>query len=78
MNHPDDAGFEYTSDSEWDRAAACDLGADRPHLAWICTDRDVWHQNPYYTGPAVPHPEDDRDSDEPTEPYVPADNSDPW
>jgi len=25
--------------------------------AWILTDQDVWLKNPYYRGPAVPHPE---------------------
>ncbi len=35
------------------------LGAEKPEAAWILTDRDVWHKNPYYHGPAVPHPEDD-------------------
>ena len=29
---------------------------DRP---WVLSDRDVWYRNPYYTGPKVPHPEDD-------------------
>lgn len=53
--------FHYATDSEWDRQAAVELGAGRPDQAWILTDRDVWHKNPYYTGPAVRHPEDDYD-----------------
>ena len=51
--------FHYSSDSEWDRAEACERGAMNPDRAWILTDRDVWHKNPYYAGPAVPHPEED-------------------
>lgn len=51
--------FHYSSDAEWDNAAAIELGAANPERAWILTDRDVWHKNPYYTGPAVPHPEED-------------------
>lgn len=61
MTFSDDRDFHYSTDAEWDRAEARELGAQRPDCAWICTDRDVWHKNPYYTGPAVPHPEDDRD-----------------
>lgn len=65
FEHPDDAGFTYTSEAEWDRAEAREQGAERPDLAWVCTSRDVWHRNPFYTGPAVPHPEDfDEPSDE--------------
>lgn len=51
--------FHYATDSELDRASASELGYDQPDRAWILTDRDVWHKNPYYQGPPVPHPEDD-------------------
>ena len=64
FGHPDDWGFTYDSDAAWDRAEARELGAENPERAWICTDRDVWHKNPFYTGPAVPHPEDERYEDE--------------
>lgn len=50
--------FTYSTDSEWDRAEAWELGADSPNRAWVLTDRDVWHANPFYKGPPVPHPED--------------------
>ncbi len=63
MIHPDDADFHYSTDAEWDRAEARELGADRPDLAWICTDRDVWHRNPFYQGPPQPHPESFCDED---------------
>jgi hypothetical protein len=46
-----------SSASEWDRADAYQRGEENPHLAWVCTDRDVWHRNPFYKGPPVPHPE---------------------
>jgi len=51
--------FHYSTDSEWDRAEAYEIGAANPDVAWVCTDRDVWHANPFYEGPAVPHPEDE-------------------
>jgi len=53
--------FHYTSDVEWDRAEAEEIGSYRTDLAWVITSRDVWHANPYYTGPTVPHPEEDVD-----------------
>jgi len=53
----DDRDFYYSSDDDWDRANAFEMGADRPNQAWILTDRDVWHPNPFYKGPEMPHPE---------------------
>jgi hypothetical protein len=32
-------------------------GEERPEQAWLLSDQDVWVANPYYTGPAEPHPE---------------------
>jgi hypothetical protein len=32
-------------------------GEMNPDVAWISTPFDTWGQNPFYTGPAVPHPE---------------------
>jgi len=49
--------FTYATDTDWDRADASQLGQENPDQAWVCTDRDVWHANPYYQGPPVPHPE---------------------
>jgi len=61
--------FTYSTAGEFDRAAALEIGAENPDQAWILTDRDVWHANPYYRGPAVRHPEDDpEDADD--EPYL--------
>jgi hypothetical protein len=54
-----DDEFHYASDAEWDRASALELGAANPDRAWILTDRDVWHRNPFYVGPEVKHPEDE-------------------
>lgn len=61
MMHPDDidADFLYSSEAEWDRAEAREKGAANPDSAWVLTDRDVWHANPFYKGPPVPHPEED-------------------
>ena len=51
--------FHYATAQEWDNAEASELGAANPDQAWVLTDRDVWHANPYYVGPEVPHPEDE-------------------
>ena len=61
MMHPDDLDFTYASDADWDHAAAREIGATDVETAWILTDRDVWYRNPFYKGPAVRHPEHDRD-----------------
>jgi hypothetical protein len=53
----EDRDLTVATNSDWDRAEAFEVGASRPDLAWIVTDRDVWHANPFYTGPPVPHPE---------------------
>jgi len=72
IQHQEEADFHHSTDSEWDAAEANELGAANPANAWVCTDRDVWHKNPFYTGPAVPHPEDydpcDEDQDFEVEP----------
>ena len=35
------------------------VGRQRPECAWLCSDYDTWEKNPFYYGPAVPHPESD-------------------
>lgn len=47
--------FEVMSD----RNEALARGQDNPDRAWVLTGADVWHRNPYYQGPPVPHPEED-------------------
>ena len=59
IQEQEERDFVVATDQDWDNAEARELGAARPEAAWICTDRDVWHANPYYQGPPVPHPEDD-------------------
>ena len=49
--------FHPSSESEWDRADAYQRGEENPEAAWVCTNLDVWHANPYYKGPRMPHPE---------------------
>tara|TARA_R100001015_G_C4510307_1_gene82197 strand:+ start:459 stop:644 length:186 start_codon:yes stop_codon:yes gene_type:complete len=49
--------FYHATDTDWDRADAYQRGSERPDLAWISTDRDVWYPNPFYKGPPIPHPE---------------------
>ena len=60
MPHPDEQEMlDGLLDTPWDammQTARID-GHKRPERAWILTDQDVWVKNPYYIGPAVPHPE---------------------
>lgn len=49
---------ELATETEACREYARIVGADRSEDAWILTDFDTWEPNPFYTGPAVPHPED--------------------
>ena len=53
----DDSDFTYSTETDWDNAEAFELGERYPDRCWICTDRDVWHKNPFYKGPEEPHPE---------------------
>jgi len=46
---PRDAMLEY----------ARNAGMDEPDRAWILTPFDTWERNPFYSGLAEPHPEDD-------------------
>jgi len=57
------------TDADADREEARNRGRDNPEQAWILTNRDVWHRNTFYTGPAQPHPEDQPAED--FEPPVP-------
>jgi len=50
---------ELATDADWDRMDARQSGEEHPERAWVLTDRDVWHPNPYYKGPPEPHPEDE-------------------
>lgn len=48
---------------ESDREFARNVGRDEPDRAWILAPSDAWYPNPFYRGPAVPHPEDDGEDD---------------
>jgi len=39
------------------REYARNVGEQHRDRAWILTDWDTWERNPYYHGPAQPHPE---------------------
>ncbi len=44
----------------WDEAVsqwASVYGYEHQDQAWLLSDYDTWHRNPYYTGPEIPHPE---------------------
>jgi len=45
--------------AEADQEFACNVGREHSARPWILSDRDVWYANPFYTGPRVPHPEED-------------------
>lgn len=47
--------YEALADLEY----AHNVGMDNTDRPWILSDRDVWYRNPFYNGPAVPHPESD-------------------
>ena len=47
------------TEAEADQEYALWAGSQDTERAWVLSDRDVWYANPYYTGPKVPHPEDD-------------------
>lgn len=51
--------FEQESVREYAR----NHGHMNPEQAWILSPLDSWEKNPWYHGPAVPHPESS-DSDE--------------
>ena len=53
----EDEEGRYPSEAEADAEYAREVGRDNPQRAWILSDRDVWYPNPFYTGPARPHPE---------------------
>ena len=67
--------FEYATDTDLDRAEASEKGSFNTDQAWICTDRDVWHENPYYKGDPVPHPECNISSDEEYDAWVKAEKA---
>lgn len=46
--------------SHWAHA----VGQDRTDCAWLLSSFDTWEANPFYEGPAVPHPEDYPQDDE--------------
>jgi len=62
MRYNSEEHYEPSTQSEWDCADAYQRGEENPDAPWVLTDRDVWHRNPYYTGPEVPHPEFDEDA----------------
>ena len=56
--------FQEEAVSEWVWA----YGSEHPDRAWILSDYDTWHKNPFYQGAERRHPEDygfdDEDEDE--------------
>ena len=75
MNIFEDAPDHLATGGESLREFAHNAGADNPDRAWLLDTRDVWVQNPCYSGPPVPHPEDDRPDFFATFPPAPAEAS---
>jgi hypothetical protein len=75
IQHQEEQDFHHSSDSEWDNAEAAELGQADTTSCWVLTDRDVWHRNPFYTGPEQRHPEDHRELDNDDADFV--DDGDP-
>jgi hypothetical protein len=61
----DDEIYHPMSDGEYYSMAfkeyAREHGRENPDQAWINTPMDTWEPNPFYRGPPVRHPEDDRE-----------------
>ena len=49
---------QYSSTMECSQEDARLAGRNRASQAWILSNYDVWHRNPYYVGAPQPHPED--------------------
>ena len=54
----------YATHADAAREYARNVGRENPDQAWILTDYDVFMPNPFYSGPAVPHPESYDDHDD--------------
>jgi hypothetical protein len=62
------------TEAQADREYAHNAGMDNPERAWILSNRDAWYPNPFYSGPAVPHPESYYDAEE----YLDEDWAESW
>jgi hypothetical protein len=51
------------TDSEAVQEYAVNAGQDNPERAWLLTSYDTWVRNPFYRGSAVPHPEEQCDTE---------------
>ncbi len=47
------------TDQDSCREYARNVGRENPNRAWINTPQDSWERNPFYCGPAAPHPEEE-------------------
>jgi len=51
--------WEYATAADFDKIDAETRGESNPDVAWVLTNRDVWHSNPFYKGEPVAHPLDE-------------------
>lgn len=73
FGYEEHCAFSYSSDEEWDRAEASELGEANPDRAWVLSNRDVWYPNPRYKGEPVEHPEYEGEYNPPVKAnYVPS------
>lgn len=47
----------YATNNDALNEFAYNVGKERPHVAWLLHDADVWVPNPFYQGVPVAHPE---------------------
>jgi hypothetical protein len=59
LNFEPDPPDHMATQKEADQEYARNVGHERRGQAWILADTDVWYRNPYYSGPPVPHPEEE-------------------
>ena len=52
--------FCTSPEAEASKEFARNYGETHLTHAWVLTPFDVWEKNPFYIGPAVPHPEDNQ------------------
>jgi len=56
--------YRLATMAQADTEYATNVGSQNREKPWILSDLDVWHQNPFYKGPPVPHPESESVEDE--------------
>jgi len=69
--HPDDINGGLATDGAAHAEYIFNAGMDNPDQEWILSPWDSWGRNPFYKGPATPHPEEDNYGDTDEGPFSP-------